>query len=68
MVLVQAGANGTASSAVATVLQWVVEQGLLAEGWRGADAVGNVGTTTVVGAVVRFTTWLHFGSCSIIHC
>lgn len=68
MVLVETSANGTAGSTVATVLQRVVEQGLLAEGRRGADAVGNVGTTTVVGAVVRFTTWLHFGSCSIIHC
>lgn len=67
MVMVEAGtANGTASSTEATVLKWMIQR-LLAEGRLLADAAGNVGTTTV-GAVVRFTTWLHFGSCSIIHC
>lgn len=63
MVLVEAGANCAAGSTEATVLEGMVKRLSVV----GGDA-GNVGTIAAIVVAVRFTTWLHFGSCSIIHC
>lgn len=61
MVLVEAGTNCAAGSTEAAILEGVIQMLLVVR--RDVGTIAAV----VVGAV-RFTTWLHFGSCSIIHC
>lgn len=61
------GTDGATGSTEAAVLQRMV-QGLLAEGRVVLGGAGRVaGNAGNVGAAVRFTTRVHFGSCSIIH-